>query len=254
MLGARNLRAPALLRPCPRGAAPQWQGLRRRLQSFDSLLATGPGHRSQCQGQRSAGGGAQVVKSEPEAVHRVPWMLGAGLTCLWWPGHQSSLQAAHRSPAVSVKGRVQRNQAYHGTTLVKSSSAQPAAPHGSSTAPLCRHPFAAQGPLGRGHEHRSVRSHCRSAPKGPADKRRPSVKAALPWQHLGRLTSAPHHRRQSARQSAPRRPSRRQCAASSLWRVRQAVRGVSCRGSSVAGRSPVRLTPSCSQPVANRAG
>ena len=30
VLGARNLRAPALLRPCPRGAAPQWQGLRRR--------------------------------------------------------------------------------------------------------------------------------------------------------------------------------------------------------------------------------
>jgi hypothetical protein len=108
------------------------------LQSFDSLLATGIGHRSRCQGQRSVGKGPQVLKLEPEAVHRVTWMLGAGLTCLWWSGHQSSLLAARRSPAVSVKGGVERNQAYHGTTLVESNSAQPAAPHGSSSVPLCR--------------------------------------------------------------------------------------------------------------------
>jgi hypothetical protein len=150
------------------------------LKSFDSLLATGIDHRSQWQGQRSAGEGQQVVNLEPETVHWVPWILEAGLTCLWRSGPHSSLLAALRSPAVSVKGGVQRNKAYHGTTLVESSSAQPAAPHRSSPASLCRHPPAAQGPLGRGHEHRSVRSHCRSAPQGPAGKRRPSVAAALP--------------------------------------------------------------------------
>jgi hypothetical protein len=151
------------------------------LQSFDSLLATGTVHRSRCQGQRSVREGPQEVNLEPEVMHRVPWMLGAGLTCLWWSGHQSSLPAARRSPAVSAEEGVEQNQAYHGTTLLESSSAQPAAPHGSSPASLCRHPPAAQGPLCRGHEHRSVRSHCRSAPQGPAGKRRPSAAAALQW-------------------------------------------------------------------------
>jgi hypothetical protein len=88
------------------------------LKSFDSLLATGIGHRSQWQGQRSAGEGPQVVNLEPETVHWVPWMLGARLTCLWWSGPHSSLLAARRSPAVTVKGGVERNQAFHGTTYM----------------------------------------------------------------------------------------------------------------------------------------
>jgi hypothetical protein len=175
------------------------------LQSFDSLLATGLGHRSRCQGQRSIGEGPQVVKSEPEAVHRVPWILGAGLTCLWRSGPYRSLQAARCSPAGSVTGGVERNQAYHGTTLVESSSAQQAAPHGSSSAPRCRRPPEAQGPLGRGHEHRSVRSHCRSAPQGPAGKRRPSVAAALPWQQP---------RQADKRSSSPQAERQAKCAAS----------------------------------------
>jgi len=108
------------------------------LKSFDSLLATGIGHRSQWQGQRSAGEGPQVVNLKAETVHWVPWILEAGLTCLWRSGPHRSLLAALCSPAVSVKGGVERNQAYHGTTLVESNSDQPAAPHGSSSVPLCR--------------------------------------------------------------------------------------------------------------------
>ena len=175
------------------------------LQTFDSLLATGLGHRSRCQGQRSAQEGSQVVKSEPEVVHRVPWMLGAGLTCLWRSGPYRSLQAARRSPAGSVTGGVEKNQAYHGTTLVESSSVQQAAPHGSSPASLCRHLPEALGLLGCGQGHRSVRSHCRSAPQGPAGKRRPSVAAALPWQQP---------RQADKRSSSPQAERQAKCAAS----------------------------------------